>query len=101
MFTVSFSHKADACFSAATIIFAILGLAVSHYFFAFHLMDIVLRINVLQAVTTNAYSLLLTLLFGFLIIYYFSIVGYATFSDKVCVHLLHASLRLMALLFHS
>lgn len=40
-------------------------------------------VSVLQSVTTNAYQIILTILLGFLITYFYAILGFVYFSQQV------------------
>ena len=68
------------CFVAA-----VLGLTFSAFFFSFHLLDMVNKSKDLQsvfhAVTLNGRSILMTAVFGFVIIYIYAIVGFAFGQD--------------------
>ena len=72
-------------FLTAAAFFAILGLFWSPFFFCFHLLDVVNKSailqNVFRAVTQNGISLLLTALFGFIVIWIYAVVGYASFPE--------------------
>jgi len=64
---------------------AVLGLALSPLFYCFHLLDIVNKSTDLQsvfkAVTLNGRSILMTAVFGFIIIYIYAIVGFSFGQD--------------------
>jgi hypothetical protein len=68
---------------------AILGITVSPFWFAFHLLDITTKSkdlqNVFKAVTQNGRSILATALFGVIIVYIYAIIGYIYLSDSFAV----------------
>ena len=72
-------------FLTGSVVFAVLGLLVSPFFIALHLVSIINRSallqNVIKAVTKNGRSLLLTVLLGTIIIYLFSVVGFVLFRE--------------------
>ena len=74
----------SACLGAAA-----LGILVSPFCFAFHLLDIITTSKDLQsvftAVTKNGRSILATAFFGLIIVYIYAIIGYLYFSDSFAV----------------
>ena len=71
----------ELLFLTAAFIASCFGLTVSPLFFCFHLLDIVNKSMTLQAVfravTLNGTSILLTAIFGFIVIWIYAILGYA------------------------
>jgi hypothetical protein len=65
-------------------VFSVLGLARNIAFFAFHVLDIAVRIKllsyVLRAVTMNAGQVVATLAFGMVITYLYAVMGYSAFG---------------------
>ena len=65
-------------------VFSVLGLTHNIAFFAFHVLDIAVRIKllsyVLRAVTMNAGQVVATLIFGMVITYLYAVLGYSTFG---------------------
>lgn len=68
---------------------AVLGLVYSPLFYAFHLLDLANKSTDLQsvfkAVTLNGRSILMTAIFGFIVIYLYAILGYAFGKDLFIV----------------
>eukprot|EP00051_Salpingoeca_urceolata_P023861 m.411246 g.411246 ORF g.411246 m.411246 type:complete len:2678 (-) comp20163_c1_seq6:250-8283(-) len=68
------------------IVFSIMGLSLSLKWFAFHLFDIVFRVQVMglvmQAVQQNLMKLMATFVLAFLLLYAFSLIGQAGFSGE-------------------
>lgn len=66
------------------VVFSALGLARNIAFFAFHVLDIAVRIKllsyVLRAVTMNAGQVVATLAFGMVITYLYAVMGYSAFG---------------------
>jgi len=78
-------YDTQLIFLTGAAIFACLGIVISPLFFSFHLLDIVNKYNALQdvfrAVTLNGTSLLLTAIFGVIVIWIYAIMGYAFLSE--------------------
>ena len=78
-------HDAELIFLTVASAFSVLGLVVSPLFFCFHLLDIVNKSsdlqNVFKAVTLNGSSILLTAVFGGLVVWIYAIVGFAFMAD--------------------
>jgi len=76
----------DVLFYVLYLLFAVFGTFASPLFFAFHLLDILYRYpslqNVIKSVTIPKKALLVTSLFSLILVYYFSIIGYAYFYDS-------------------
>ncbi|GLE01638.1 hypothetical protein PINS_up010472 [Pythium insidiosum] len=88
--TVAISLYFLACsprvlYCVAQIVVALLGASVNHFFFAFHLLDIVNRYqdlsNVLRSVVRPAKVLGLTILLYLVVVYVFAIVGFFFFRE--------------------
>ena len=75
----------ELIFLTVASVFSVLGLVVSPLFFCFHLLDIVNKFsdlqNVFKAVTLNGSTILLTGIFGGLVVWIYAIVGYALMAD--------------------
>ena len=75
----------ELIFLTVASVFSVLGLVVSPLFFCFHLLDIVNKFsdlqNVFKAVTLNGSTILLTGIFGGLVVWIYAIVGYAFMAD--------------------
>eukprot|EP00824_Muranothrix_gubernata_P007553 TRINITY_DN1960_c0_g3_i3.p1 TRINITY_DN1960_c0_g3~~TRINITY_DN1960_c0_g3_i3.p1 ORF type:complete len:634 (-),score=133.68 TRINITY_DN1960_c0_g3_i3:53-1954(-) len=66
------------------LVMSILGVAISPFFFCFHLFDITGRFRLLgytlQSVTKNAGSLILTLSLGLVTIYFYAVIGFNAYT---------------------
>ena len=76
-------------FFCACLVAALLGLLVSPFWFAFHLLDVITKSpdlqNVFRAVTQNGRSILMTAFFGVIIVYLYAIIGLVYLRDVFVV----------------
>ena len=76
-------------FFAACMLAAVLGIVHSPFWFAFHLLDVITKSkdlqNVFKAVTQNGRSIMMTAVFGVIIVYIYAIVGYVYLSDSFAI----------------
>jgi len=83
--TLFLLRNSRCLFYVAYFVTALLGLAVSPFYFSFHLLDIVNRSatlrSVIQSVTLNLASIVFTGVLGMLGIYYYAIVGFNLMRD--------------------
>ncbi|KAL1510122.1 hypothetical protein AB1Y20_006454 [Prymnesium parvum] len=87
MSTLYLLHDWKLLFFTVELFASILGLTVSPYFYAFLLLDIVLRDadlqNVFKAITSHGRSILVTAFFGFIVIYFFAIIGMILLNQDI------------------
>eukprot|EP00698_Gefionella_okellyi_P020171 TRINITY_DN6305_c0_g1_i1.p1 TRINITY_DN6305_c0_g1~~TRINITY_DN6305_c0_g1_i1.p1 ORF type:complete len:2627 (-),score=633.27 TRINITY_DN6305_c0_g1_i1:3269-11149(-) len=104
LFKLWFYIDGEVLYRSASFAASVLGLAHSIYWFSFHMLELLIStparpvlINVTRAVTKNWKSLVLTLLLGVIIIYIFSIIGFAYYSAQLsCGNIVQCFLSMVA-----
>jgi hypothetical protein len=86
---IFFLTEPTVLYYSVYVVFTYLGQFVSHLFFAFHLLDLVHRVETLRAVvrsvTYNGRQLLMTVVLVVVVVYLYSIVEFTLFRDTTTV----------------